>query len=545
MKHLEKPNKFENIEQAARLFINNGNIQPRKISVVVDSDVDGFTSASLIIQYLKNLNLIDEPIFYVHDGKKHGIKDYKRQLVEDSSDLIIIPDAGSNDDDVFDYIKARTNKDILVLDHHPRDEKLSKICDNAIIINNQTSSKIKDKSLTGVGVAYKFCKYLDELLNENYADNYLDLFALGMIADRTDLRNLEARYLVLKGIEQIKTGTNKNKFISELIRTKLYDMQNEISIISIGFHIAPMINSSIRVGTIEDNKLMFKAFLNSDEILERKIRGKGIVSITIQEYVRRNCEKYLKEQKETVAKAFDKIRGNIDNTELKNLPVIIANIEGVNKNFTGLVANSLVNHYKRPCLCLKTINNNNIIAGSGRGFDKSSIVNFNQWCKNTDLFSLVQGHPNAFGCSIPLENIDELLYRLEEMEYNNRLYYQVYNIFDNSLSDITVKHFAKHHNVYGCGIEEPLFVVRGIICNKFNMEISSSLKSITFKWHNINFVKFSRSPMRDLVRDIKNCGDTVELEVVGKFILGRNKKATVIIENMNFKPTTKRRLFGG
>lgn len=150
------------------------------------------------------MNLIDEPIFYVHDGKKHGIKDYKRQLVEDSSDLIIIPDAGSNDDDVFDYIKARTNKDILVLDHHPRDEKLSKICDNAIIINNQTSSKIKDKSLTGVGVAYKFCKYLDELLNENYADNYLDLFALGMIADRTDLRNLEARYLVLKGIEQIK-----------------------------------------------------------------------------------------------------------------------------------------------------------------------------------------------------------------------------------------------------------------------------------------------------------------------------------------------------
>lgn len=74
-------------------------------------------------------------------------------------------------------------------------------------------------------------------------------------------------------------------------------MQNEISIISIGFHIAPMINSSIRVGTIEDNKLMFKAFLNSDEILERKIRGKGIVSITIQEYVRRNCENILKNKK--------------------------------------------------------------------------------------------------------------------------------------------------------------------------------------------------------------------------------------------------------
>ena len=58
--------------------------------------------------------------------------------------------------------------------------------------------------MTGVGITYKFTQILDKYYGVNYADDYLDLVSLGMIADKADMTNLQTRYLVLSGIEQIK-----------------------------------------------------------------------------------------------------------------------------------------------------------------------------------------------------------------------------------------------------------------------------------------------------------------------------------------------------
>lgn len=53
-------------------------------------------------------------------------------------------------------------------------------------------------------MVYKFCSYIDELMNVSYADNILDLVALGMLADMMDLRDFETKHLVNKGLKQIK-----------------------------------------------------------------------------------------------------------------------------------------------------------------------------------------------------------------------------------------------------------------------------------------------------------------------------------------------------
>lgn len=87
------PTLIDNIQWGAKMLIQHlfaGN----KIFIQIDSDVDGYTSAALLINYI---NLIapghaQQKITYrIHEGKQHGIildtipKDVK---------LVIIPDAG-------------------------------------------------------------------------------------------------------------------------------------------------------------------------------------------------------------------------------------------------------------------------------------------------------------------------------------------------------------------------------------------------------------------------------------------------------------------
>ena len=90
--------------------------------------------------------------------------------------MIILPDSSSND-----YKYHEQLKDIripaLVLDHHLTDVEIS---DNAVVINNQLSKNYPNKELTGAGVTYQFCRYIDNLLKVDYADYFMDLAALGI-----------------------------------------------------------------------------------------------------------------------------------------------------------------------------------------------------------------------------------------------------------------------------------------------------------------------------------------------------------------------------
>ena len=88
---------------------------------------------------------------------------------------------------------------MLVIDHHEADI----ISENACIINNQLCD-YPTKSLSGVGMVYKFCSYIDSLLDVDYADQFLDLVALGMVADMMDLRDYETKHLITRGLENIR-----------------------------------------------------------------------------------------------------------------------------------------------------------------------------------------------------------------------------------------------------------------------------------------------------------------------------------------------------
>jgi single-stranded-DNA-specific exonuclease len=140
-----------------------------------------------------------------------------------------------------------------VLDHHLADD----ISQYAVIINNQLST-YPNKELSGVGIVWQFCRYIDIVLETNYANDFLDLVALGNCGDMMSLRSFETRYLITKGF---KKENIKNPFIDYMLDKNSFPLSkadyvssnSDMACTSMGaaFFIVPFVNAVTRSGTIE------------------------------------------------------------------------------------------------------------------------------------------------------------------------------------------------------------------------------------------------------------------------------------------------------
>ncbi len=550
---LEDVHLLDNIDLAVDVFLKHMN-NNSKVVVLQDCDCDGITSASLMIQYI-NENFPSISVDYIiHDNKEHGLDNKSMiKIAQKKPDLLIIPDAGSNDLRQLKILKS-VGIDVIVLDHHDESEKtarlksifkLKNLNDFGIIVNNQLSPRAKDKSMTGVGIVYKFCSVVDERFNRNAIDKYLDLVALGMIADSCDLTQLQTRYLVLEGIKQIQNETNHNKFITELVKSQAYLLHNKATILGMSFYISPLINALIRLGTSEDKEVMLKAFLNSSEKAIIKIRGKGEVEVSIQEQARRLCESYKRKQQKLTNDYTEILKQQIDEFELNKYPVICCKAEkSFERTFTGLIANKITSIYNKPCILLRDYNT--ILMGSARGFDKSHIKDIKDFCLQTKLFDLAEGHPNACGVTIKKDNISKFYEYLSRQNFDNILNYTVDAVFDEkSLTADVIQSIFALSDVWGTNIEEPLFAVK--IKSNTNSEfelLGTEKNTIKISFHNINLIKFHSSEKE--YNDIKNLGETVEFTAIGKFSVNEyNGKKTpqVIVEKWMYKPCEEKPKF--
>lgn len=244
------PTLLDNMDDGAQMLINHmKNFD--KTYIQVDSDCDGYTSSAILLNYLHLINsdYVDNYVTYgLHEGKEHGLD--LESLPKDVK-FVIIPDAGSNELDIHAELKAK-GIDVLILDHHIADIKTK----DAILINNQTCD-YPTKSLCGAAVVFKFCSYLDKILDCNYADNFLDLVALGLIADVMDLRDYETHRLIEKGLANIY-----NVFLQEMINKNSYSIKGELSPYKVAFYIAPAVNAVTRMGTQDEKDLLFNALLD-------------------------------------------------------------------------------------------------------------------------------------------------------------------------------------------------------------------------------------------------------------------------------------------
>ena len=520
-------NLLDNIDKAVSCFINHIEKKSR-IHIIVDSDVDGYTSASMVYRYIKHLGEDINVTYSLHTKKQHGISEDVE--IPDDCELLIVPDAGSND---VEQCKELTEKgiDVIILDHH--------ICDKqnyvAIVVNNQMCD-YPNKNFCGAGIVYKFLKAVDEELWEDYADKMLDIVALGNISDVMDMRECETRYYVDLGLTKIRS-----KLFKALIEKQSYSMNGVVNITSVQFYVTPILNAMIRVGSAEDKDLLFRAFIETDEVFKYKKRGETEESDEdIYTRAARLCYNAKNRQGKDVQKGVDAIDEVIKEKEIYKDKVMFINVSDIlGETLTGLVAIKIAEKYNKPCLLLRRQkareDGSLYYGGSCRNFDNSPIESLKDFLDSTGTFEFVQGHDNAAGISIPRENVAKSIElcneRLSDMDFQ-----KCFNVdFDINASDLSVgfiKAIDEMKDIFGQGIKEPLVHIRNIPIWSENFFVMGKNSN---SWKVINdegyaFVKFNVDVEKDEVLQMYNSNSDREEE----YSLGSiDVVGTVSINNYN------------
>lgn len=422
-----------------------------KIVLIVDPDVDGYSSGSILYQRIKLIDDNANLIFIVRNDKKHGLEGIN---LPDDANLILVPDGGSND---FKYHKDLHKKgiDILVLDHH----EIEKESEHAIIVNTRLG--YPNLNLSGAGVVYKFCKALDDELGIDYADEFLDLVAVGNIGDSMSMKELETRYYVNQGIENIN-----NEFLQALVRKQDYSINGKVNITSINYYINPLINAVVRVGTLEDKIDMFKSFTGEKELVKYKPRGGDETLVPLVDDMARRCTNIKAKQGRMVDKIMPLIDESIEKNGLhNNNAIIVHDVKDIDKGLTGLICNKVASKHKKPVIILSGFDKDNINKGSARGYDKGELKDFKEVVLQSDLFDFAAGHASAFGCGIHIDNINHANDKLNDLlrEYNFEDVFEVdFDIPATSLSEDLVYEINDMEDIWGKGIEEPLMLIRDI-----------------------------------------------------------------------------------
>ena len=488
------PRLIPHLDEGAKMLIKHIS-QNDKVLIQVDSDCDGYTSAALLMNYLYCLfpSFVNNNISYrVHMGKQHGIIP---DTIPEDVKLVIAPDSSSNDYEAHEYLNL-SGVDVLVIDHHEADH----ISEYACIINNQLCD-YPTKSLSGVAMVWKFCCYIDMLLKTDHAQKFLDLVALGLVADMMDVRDFETRRLIDKGLQQIR-----NPYFRGAIDKDQFHFTNEITPIGVAFYIAPLINATTRVGTQEEKLMLFESMLDfrGYELVPSTKRGCKGQAETRVEQACRNCTNIKSRQTKIRDNSLEKIEQIIVNQNLLSNKILIVQLDDLitDRNLTGLIANQLMSEYQRPVLILNKIENEDgtiTWEGSGRGYDKSRLKDFRGFLENNKYVMYAEGHANAFGIGIRDEDISAFI-----ASTNSALdgfdFTPIYNVDfiykSDELTPDEVIDIAGMKSLWGQGVEEAEIAVEGIKVHKDNIRILSPDKNPTLKImlpNGINFMMFRSS----------------------------------------------------
>ena len=493
--------RLDNIEIAARRILKSL-VRQERVYIQVDSDCDGYTSAALLLNFCHRIapSVVENNWYYsLHTRKIHGID--MEKATEQHYDLVIAPDSSSNEKDKHIEL-TNQDCDVLVIDHH---EASGYEDDPAIIINNQLCN-YPNKFLSGVGVVYKVCQCMDIIAGTGYSIDYLDLVALGLLGDMMDMRQLETRYYITEGLENVT-----NPFFKYLADKNEYSMKGEYNPHTVSWYIAPFINAVTRIGNYFDKQLVFESMLEwkAGELIQSDKRGAiaGTEELRVIQAIRHSAN-VKRHQDEDKKKLLEQVEIKIQELNLLEEPLLIIQNKGIDEDdptrgITGLVANSLCAKYNKPTLVLNEIIDQETgevtWSGSGRGFPVSGIDNWRDYINNCGCAIFAQGHPFAFGVAFSSDG----LHRFKEYcrkQFGTTKFEQTYTVdfiwtmmdeFDNIVMEI-----GEYGNIWGQGVPEPLVVIEHIKIDGKNVKLNLLNKGtlrLDLTPHKTTCIKFGSS----------------------------------------------------
>jgi single-stranded-DNA-specific exonuclease len=350
------------------------------IAIYGDFDVDGITSAAMLKSAFLTCN--DTVSTYIPHRVDEGYglnMEAIRGLHKRGADLLLSVDCGIRAVKEV-AIAKELGLDVIITDHHQPGGSLP---DADIIINpNQPRDPYPNKDLAGVGVAYKLLESMGRYFPNIRPEGYLDLVALGTIADLVPLIG-ENRFLARQGLSQLRRPQRQG--VLALMGVAGVDPQT-IQASDISFQLAPRLNAAGRLSS---------ANFALELLLEEDVYRAGRIAqeIEILNIRRKDLMHEVKSKAEAIAIPEEKIP-----------PILFAFHPDFNQGIVGLAAGHLSEKYFRPAIVGKR--DEEITTASCRSIDGFNIIHALD--QHKDLFLNYGGHPSAAGFTILNENIPAL-----------------------------------------------------------------------------------------------------------------------------------------
>lgn len=374
--------KLRNIDKAAKVILNGVDDIDSAFLVYFDTDSDGCTAGSIATRYLEHLGA--NVFTYINEGKKHGIEDFDTDMLDDV-DIVWIVDSIQNSIEPYKKFLDK-NVRIVITDHHLIDDKLRKEMENLGIVLVSSAIDYENPALSGSGVTWKLCQYMDYMNLDDYSDKLIDLAATGLIADMCDMTSKENRVICDKAFKNLR-----NLGIKKINGGYAFVARN------VSFGVAPKINAANRTN---HNDLAMRVFLSDDEDEIAEII-KGLNA----------CRD---EQNEIVGRILPSLEEQAQE-QLDNKCMFFFIPDDTEASVSGLIGNKLLEKYNRPLMVLKKRDEN--YEGSMRAV---GVTSFKEYCDDTGI-GWCSGHENAAGIGIPIAHFEEfkaaILEELADVEF--------------------------------------------------------------------------------------------------------------------------------
>ena len=354
--------------------------QNERIFIYGDYDVDGITSAAMLILFLKQLGA--EVFYYIPDRLKegYGLSELGiEQAIQNQATLMITVDCGITGVEEVRHAHQQ-GLDVIITDHHEPAETMPDAV--AILDPKREGCPYPFKELAGVGVAFKLVQAVTTHMNldPNLPSEYLDLVALGSAADIVPLVD-ENRVLVHQGLERLNQLERIGiRSLAEICGLK----GRRIGTGQLVFIMAPRINAVGRLGNAE--QAVHLLITDSEE------DARHIAQILDKE---NQTRKFIDEE------TFNQALEIMENQEGEVGSSVVLSREGWHSGVIGIVASRIVEKVFRPTVMIA------IEDGVGKGSARS-IPNF-------DVYSAIKqcekhligfgGHKYAAGLTIDPKNI--------------------------------------------------------------------------------------------------------------------------------------------
>ena len=353
----------------------------QKIGIIADYDVDGSTSAAILIKffgfYKKKLFLKIPDRLNEGYGPNTRIMNY---FLKEKINLVFTLDCGTSSFGILDNEKYK-NIDVIVIDHHLSEQKLPNVF--SIINPNRFDEKSEYNEMAAVGVTFLFLMALRKKLRQkNFFSkikepnllSFLDLVALGTVCDVVKLDNYN-RMFVKIGLDLIKK--RKNKSITQIIDNS--NLYNTPTASDLGFVIGPQLNAASRV---DDSSLPSKLLISGDISEIEKISRKLILFNEKRKLIENNIfDEALIQVKKQATNKF-----------------IIVHGFGWKKGVLGIIASRLINQFYKPTIVISFDQTEGV--GSARSINMIDLGSIIVSAKKKGLLKNGGGHKMAAGLRI-------------------------------------------------------------------------------------------------------------------------------------------------